>query len=543
MATASAPEQVGAFARPFVFFCRALSFGLFPVALAPPVPLPWPDWGAMHPACPYMLLVLVAGAIRGAHRTARTWALGWPVCLFLVALLALQALAMHASVIHWEVRPVDAAGPYGQLLIPVVTLLVYALGLRLLCAVPGGPTWLARGAIFSLLLLLGVCGLQLAWLLTGPEFQAWLGQGIVLPTLPDSVGKAAAALHERLTSILHWSGAWLEARSVAHPDPIYENGAYTLTVLRINGVFATASDLAVILAVTYVPLVLAGLSTAGVWGRRVYVLLAGAMIVVLIGGRSPTAFVACLFLLHWLGRALWAAGRRGRAFLVMLLVVGLGVGAACHDPASRRLAARMWEPGAAPLPEETVVWGTWELVREYPWTGVGYGWSAAYVIHGESYAQTPHTDEEPELQAWREDTRALPAPSLLLEFLATFGMPLALAVVASFCWLWLRLRRLVREIGEPERRFALAAALPYLQAMAIFVSGDMDWTHPLPLLPCFGLWAMVGVWERQGSAATSGRKATGAAPAGKRWRVSPAARGEARISDSPSRPFTLSGGG
>ena len=547
----AAPEQDHASVQPFVVLGRALAFGLFPAALLPPVALPWSESDTLYPICLYVLLTLAPGMACGSNRNGRSWFFGWPVWLFLAALLTLQALAMHASVMHWELRQVDAVGTYGGLLKEVAMLLWYALGVKLLCNVPGAVVWLARGAVFSLLLLLGVCCLQLAWLLTGPEFLAWLGQGIILPALPGSAGRAVAALNEYLAPILSTIGSWLEARCPLHPDPVYENGAYTLTVLRINGVFSTASDLAVILATAYAPLILAGLATAGAWGRRLYILLAAAMIVALIGGRCLTAFAACLFLLAWLGRRiLWAPGRRVRALLLMLLVAGLSVGALYHDPASRRLAARVCEPGAVPLPEETVAREIWTLVQERPWTGVGYGWSSIYVVHGRQYAAILQAEEIQELLTWQEDVRTVPTPSLGLEFLAVFGIPLALAVAVSFFWLWLRLRRLARQNeADPERRFALAAAVPYLSAVAVFVQGDVDWTHPLLLLPCFSLWAVAGVWERaaRGSApgpAADASKGTRPASGGKKFAVpSVTKKGETRISDSASRPFTLSGGG
>jgi hypothetical protein len=536
------PPPPGASGRA-AFFCGAAGFPVFAFALARMPSLP-PGLSAQAPLAGYALVLLAWGFFQ--WRT-RNWRVSWPVWLSIALVLCLQGMGMYASALDWGVRVSELLAAYGGLLARVAVLAGVAAGTKLVCRLPGGPSWLLRGVAASLALLLALVGLQVFWALTRPEMREPVVALIGADGVRGGLEEAHAGLGDLLSGLGRWAGAFPYA---ANPD----------------GVFVHAQGLVATLALGYAPFLFGYGALAGGkfrWPGRV--LLAGLVAAMLgCASSAPVPAVAgILFVCLWSWRrplrrgAVLLGARWLHALCVVVVLLSLAALLLHTHDATRDLAARLSadpaaSSGSAASAEQIVRAGEWRLVRQHPLAGVGHGWAGRYLVDGEAYvrAMAENSPAGETLREWRQN--GLPPVCPLLLLAAEFGLPPVLLLLASFIWLRQRLARLPALPGTDggaarNRTFLLAVCDPYLAAVALFSLINVDWRLPALMLPFFFLWAMAGVREEPAPPASPAAPdmAAGAAvqqiqPGRPDGQPAGQGAGQPLISHSASRPFTFS---
>ncbi len=473
-------------------------FLIMPLALIhqPLADLPGPGVG--QPVFWYCAVLLAAGvyACRGRPPVRLV---PWPLAVLIVLALAGQGLAMHESAAFWGSPWSELLRAYGQLLLGGGVLLICALCLRLLAALPGGAAGLWAGWIAACLALLGLCLLQLAHL----ALSRW------------AAPPALAELRAATEAALRWISAFPGLGTG------WQDGA-------VDGVFASGRELVLALSLTTLPLLLGLRRVSGPWQRRLWDLMLMLLLAVLVATRSAAALPAVVLAGIWL-----IAGRLADLPLTRGQKAGLGLGcllACCAlgvllalDADSRQFALRALD-GGWNMARRSVLEELWNVFRERPWYGSGWGWSEAFVLHSDSLLARLGLDA---VRPWLEGA-PLPEPSFLVRVLAEWGGPLPALALAGLVWLGVRLRRRAGGEGAHRGLRLASAVLPvWLSALLLFCLGNLE---PDPLL----FWLPAGLcWAASGAASVS----SGAAPRDAGEETVTVLR-EALISDSPSRPFS-----
>lgn len=497
-----------------------LACGVFPVALVQKSVLPWAPEVSLQTLLPYYCVVLLLwGAYSGWSARTGAWRFGWPVWGFMLVMGALQAFATYSSAVQWAAPGMVMVRTYGHLLLQIGLLLLQAAAMRLVCGLPGGGVWLARGALCALCALLAVCALQAAWVLTGPDVRATFG----------TAGASLAGVHDRLAAVLAWCAAWFEAQSPFLSPSLYAKGSYTLTTRLPSGLFEESATLVASLALFGIPLLWAGMAVGKTCGK--WVCRFGLCLVLLVlacegsVGAMLTGGLVVAWSLRGLPMRLVALGRIypvHTAFLVGIACSLLAI--AVHFMDTAQMRAR-FDPARYTEPEQVVARAYWQVTRAHPLTGTGYGWSTPAILASAAFREAMTRGPGDVLKAWNSGASPIPVVSLLLFLFAECGLPLILALKGSYLWLWVRLRRAGVKRAGREQCFASAFYGPYALATAVFVLLGIDWCNPLLTLPLFALWGAGAAWLHPPQAEPHAK--SGTAPL---------------ISNSPDRPFTMTAG-
>ena len=453
-------------------------------------------------------LAVLAAAVYVCRERMPVRLLPWPLSAFFGLALVGQALAMHASAAFWSSQWAELLTAYGLVLLNVFVLLVCAVCLHLLAALPGGMAGLWVGWLTTCGLLLTVCLVQCVHV----AVSTWN----VPPTL--------AALRPYTTAVLNF----LTSLSALGMGRGWESGT-------INGLFASGREMVLAVSLLVVPPLMGVYRQAGSWKRCCLGFLLLCLLPLLLAAtQSVAAFLAAILLGFWLlveqldrmkvKRTHWLCF----GALCMLVFSGFVLLLAL-DPGSRVFAGRMldehWNSGLRVVLEEV-----WSVFLEQPWFGVGQGWAEGFVLHSDSLLAQLGLDS---VRFWLEGA-SMPGPSWFARVLAEFGALLPLVALAGLIGLHLRLRHLGAVGTLPGVRLARAVFPVWLSSAALFCMGNMESNPLLFWLPLAMCWAAGLERPRTGSKPQEKKPD----PPESRSDATAKVLRETLISESSSRPFT-----
>ncbi|MEG2172738.1 MAG: hypothetical protein RRY29_05710 [Desulfovibrionaceae bacterium] len=425
----------------------------------------------VYPVSVYMLYLLLTKYITLGEIGAR-WVKYTPLAL---CVLALQALAV------WNYSPpdVDIMRHMAVVLTKIVFqwpfLLVYAEFCRFTLQHETSRRACMAGFLCTIGLLFALCGIQGIYLYTGQAQTALLQE-----------------LHVYSKNILLCISPLLEARWKDAIYDFYAQGAYALTIQRMNGLFEETSVLAAWVATFFLPFSMGFLALRTAQTRRAHALgwiLSITLILLLFIARGTTAMsvggVALGLLL--------LGSLRGRRKVLTLSITGLCLGLcmliACYVPQVSVFGqARMNIANIAHLPRLVIMQDTLDIITAHPLTGVGRGNFTAHIVEGERYkARMPH---DPELQGWKQ-AGSVPPLSALLGFTVQYGLPLTVFLLGGIARIWFQIYR--RYQAQPTSSFVqymFAACSAWCVLAFISSIGSLDMRNPLFCLPLFVFMAV-----------------------------------------------------
>ena len=272
---------------------------------------------------------------------------------------------------------------------------------------------------------------------------------------------------------------WLEGRWVNGVYDMYHQGTYALTCYRINGIYGEASALAVNVATFFIPLGF-GLSFLAGKAKMYGGIIVSLSLLILAGTISLTGLA--LFVtgtIVFVGGFFWQ--RQTRRFRLCFLLLLTPVVAALLFSTQLRVQFKTHSSGSSP--RLVVTLDTLDLIREYPWLGVGRNNFSHFIVKQKRYVEA--TDRDPELSAWKK-SKNVPTLSDLPGFAAEFGIPVTLFCFAVLLGLWRKLYRMRQSGEDKEFHTAVLAAYSAWLVMAFVAGfGIVGLRNPMFCLPFF----------------------------------------------------------
>jgi Glycosyltransferase len=296
-------------------------------------------------------------------------------------------------------------------------------------------------------------------------------------------------LLEILQPILRTMASICEARWKENLYDFYSEGAYSLTLPRINGIFEEASMFASHVGVLFIPLAVGLLSVGNKNTSRKLIILAWVIFLsaclMLAACRSTTGQILLLpAVITWL-----FCQKRGRGMKrVCILFLGATLMVAgtlfLVPQGSTDMLTRISKGYAnSGNPRAVVFRGTLDVIAEHPLLGTGRSWYLPHLYAGEEYRK--HSNDG-ELALWQKtDTGEM---SATLAFVARYGLVATLMVAVFFFCLWRWLAILRKRMPNSS---SLAFAVPAYGAWGIMafssLLGSYDPRNALLILPasCF----------------------------------------------------------
>lgn len=316
-------------------------------------------------------------------------------------------------------------------------------------------------------------------------------QGLYIYTV-DTQSPVLTLVHSTCQTVLRTVSPYLEARWLDSVYDFYAQGAYSITIQRINGLFEEASSLSAWIATFFLPLSIGFLALQGRNCRRIMLMgwtgcIAWIFILFLLRGTTGQLLGITALVLLFVGSGL--GQRKLLPTMLVSVCAGLCLCIALFVPqVSTFLQARMQLDRIAHLPRVIIMLDTLDIIKKHPFTGVGRGNFTPHIVQGKRYTQ--NLAHDPELQGWKKNN-SVPPLSALLGFTAQYGIPLLLLLLGGIAHLWLQVyRRWRTQPANPLLRYTLAAFTAWCVLAFIASIGSLDWRNPLFCLPLFSFMAI-----------------------------------------------------
>lgn len=431
-----------------------------------------PNYYAQHIFIYPTLIFLVWAWRHGLWTLHEAWQTARPWLPWIVVLCCMQALAGWHSAQQYAQGgrsiPLSVLIELGKLLIQLPFLLIFTLLCRVVLRDAAARHTLLWGALTAFAALALLCMVQAVWVYSASW--PWLAQ---------------TGLPERCRDILLALSPYLEARWHDGIYDFYSQGAYALTLLRINGLFEEASALSALLAVFFTPLAF-GLMRMG---RRDAV-IAGALIFAVccflcVICQSTTGQVLALIMLGMLGMLILTAfkGRyRVWGTLCVLAFAAVCVYVALTLPnVSTYFKDRIKNHTVSTMPRTVITLDTFDIIAGHPLLGVGRGWYFAHLHEGQRFMRNLHNLE---LRTWKE--RGMGAELAALPALAAqYGLPVILAALFVVWRVWRRLHCMRRDNPHTINNFMASACTAWIVLAFVTTLASIDIRNPLFCLPFF----------------------------------------------------------
>ncbi|MDY0260589.1 MAG: glycosyltransferase [Desulfovibrio sp.] len=264
----------------------------------------------------------------------------------------------------------------------------------------------------------------------------------------------------------------------------YKNGAYALTLARINGIFEEASIFAAHVGVVFVPLSV-GLLALGRQKKSRALKTASWIIFVcsclmMAACRSTTGqILAMVAILIWI--FMYCAAQLKKSFLFAAVgAIVFTIVLSCIPQGDTSLFKRIADGYATSgTPRAVVFRGSLAVIAEHPFLGTGRSWYLPYLYAGEEYQKN---SDEPELAYWKKVGTG--EMSAILAFTARYGIPFTAAVTLLFFMLGRRLFFLrSRDPGNLCLGFTASAFWAWGTMALTTLLGSYDPRNALLLLP------------------------------------------------------------
>jgi len=280
---------------------------------------------------------------------------------------------------------------------------------------------------------------------------------------------------------------WLEARLHHNVYDTYHQGSYALTGFRINGIYEEASALASNVGTFFIPLgfgLCFFIGKAKMYGRIIVLI----SLLILAGTASLTGLA--LFATGTMvivGGFLWQQQTRRMSLFFLLLLVP----AVVLLIFSTQIRKQFNTHSSGSTPRIVITLDALDLIREYPWLGVGRNNFSHYIVKQKRYVEA--ADRDRELSTWKKAKR-VPTLSALPGVVAEFGILVMLFCCAVLAGLWRKLYRLRQSGGDKEFYTAVLAAYSAWLAMALVAGfGSTSLRNPMFLLLFFAVAAVASV--------------------------------------------------
>lgn len=469
---------------------RLMSFMLAPLAcwqlwIFPSIPYYHFQHLFAYPVCLYFMWLFATGYIRLADMYRR-WR---PFIPFALLVLVLQSVAL------WQNSLLPDTTPLLQRLLPMSIALCKTVLMWPMLGIVGEICLFTVQRPFAL--RASAYGYAYVSL---PLLILCIIQGIAVYTAASS-NSMLLALHESCAQLLRVISPYLEARWPNSVYNFYTQGAYSLSILRINGFFEEASALAGWIGTFFLPLSfgcifvrnpripwlpLYGWISAIIWIILLFLLLSTT------GQAIAIAALVLLLLFSLRGKAKAITGSLAVLCLSLCLVISLNV-----PSVGIYLQHRSQHWDMSTLPRVIIMLDSVDLIREHPLTGVGRGNFSAHIVQGMRYKAQVAYDEE--LTTWQKN-KSVPPLSAILGFTAQYGIPLALLLLLGMARVCYTLYRQWRaQPNEPLAQFAFAACCAWYVLAGVAASASLDLRNPLFMLPLCTFIALAH-WQKNLSA-------------------------------------------
>lgn len=313
-------------------------------------------------------------------------------------------------------------------------------------------------------------------------------QGVYIYTVGTSHFFLQTA-HAHAKQLLLTVSPYLEARWLDAVYDFYFEGAYSLTILRINGLFEETSSLSAWVGTLFLPVAFGFL---GIRDRSYKVLgltLSVAWILLLFFMRGTGAQLVGIAALGVLLCLSLQGSKKMLTFGIACLCVGICLTISFSIPqVNRYLLGRMQLSQLEAMPRVVIMLDTLDIIAKYPLTGVGRGNFSSHIVKGKRYQK--YVGQDPELQAWKK-AASVPPLSALLGFTAQYGIPLLLLMLGSVAHLWFKVyQRWRRQAEIPLVQFTFTAFTAWCVLAFIACMGSLDLRNPLLCLPVFFFMAV-----------------------------------------------------
>ncbi|MBB5144690.1 glycosyltransferase [Desulfovibrio intestinalis] len=309
-----------------------------------------------------------------------------------------------------------------------------------------------------------------------------LGHQYDLYALPEDprIQGILNTLHPLLKSI----ASIFEARWKDGLYDFYKQGAYVLSLARINGIFEEASIFASHVAVIFVPLSV-GLLAVGRQKRSKPLKIISWIIflctcLMMAACRSTTGqILAIVAILVWIFMYCAVQLKKNVLFAVVGAII-FAIALNCIPQGDTNLFKRITEGYAASgTPRAVISRGSLAVIAEHPFWGTGRSWYLPYLYAGEEYQKNL---DEPELAYWKKTN--VGEMSAILAFTARYGIPFTVGVTLLFFMLGRRLFFL-RSLApsNPCLGFTAPAFWAWCAMAVTTLLGSYDPRNALLLLP------------------------------------------------------------
>lgn len=383
---------------------------------------------------------------------------------YLAGLLVIQAAAAWVSALELGTEPVGAtlAGT-GKVAVQLAFMAILLQACRIFAGNRATYAPLLWGAGVMFIVIVCTCAIQGIYIGLNELTYSWARQ-----------------LTEQVGAVLKKTYPWLEARwpSVGAYD-FYHNGAYALTVFRVNGIYEEASALAANVGVFFIPLSF-GLCFLMGKARSIGRFFLLFSLLLLVGSISLTGlalFISCLVV----GGVLFFFQKRHRLFFILSsLLLLLATATLLQSP---KMIYILNQYTNHPTPRIIITLDSLELIKQHPWLGVGRSNFSAFIVKQERYGR--FGEDNLELKTWKGQG-SVPELSALPAFAAEYGLPVMVFCCIILIKLWKKLYRLRRTGWDtPLYTFILIGYSTWLALALVAGFASINLRNPMFCLPFF----------------------------------------------------------